>query len=97
MKKHKRVVAAHHHEKVTDHAKALIAATEHIADDKIAMARKKLVELIEDAKEGIEYIEEKAVEGAKQVDEFVHENPYQAVGIAIGVGALIGYLIARRK
>jgi ElaB/YqjD/DUF883 family membrane-anchored ribosome-binding protein len=26
----------------------------------------------------------------------VHEHPYQAIGIAFGVGALIGYLAAPR-
>ena len=39
---------------------------------------------------------EKAVEGAKAADEAVHEHPYQAIGIAFGVGALLGYLVARR-
>ena len=38
----------------------------------------------------------KAVEGAKVADQAVHEHPYQAIGIALGVGALIGYLVARR-
>jgi ElaB/YqjD/DUF883 family membrane-anchored ribosome-binding protein len=26
----------------------------------------------------------------------VHEHPYQAIAIGVGVGALIGYLLARR-
>jgi ElaB/YqjD/DUF883 family membrane-anchored ribosome-binding protein len=27
----------------------------------------------------------------------VHEHPYQAIAIGVGVGALLGYLIARRS
>jgi ElaB/YqjD/DUF883 family membrane-anchored ribosome-binding protein len=33
---------------------------------------------------------------AQQADEMVHEHPYYAVGIAAGVGALIGILVSRR-
>lgn len=86
-----------HHEKVTEHAQALVAATGHIAEEKVAAARAKLTDLIESAKDGYEYVEEKAVAGAKEADAFIREKPYQAVGLAIGVGALIGFCIARRK
>jgi ElaB/YqjD/DUF883 family membrane-anchored ribosome-binding protein len=41
-------------------------------------------------------VREKAVEGAKAADQTVRENPYQAIAIALGVGALIGFLAARR-
>ena len=41
-------------------------------------------------------VRDKAVESAKAADEAVHEHPYQAIGIALGVGALIGYLASRR-
>ena len=41
-------------------------------------------------------VREKAVEKAKAVDENVREHPYQAMGVAFGIGALIGYLVARR-
>ena len=95
MKKHSK--AAVHHERVTDHARALVAATSHIADAKVAEAREKLSEVVENAKEAIEYVEEKAKKTAKQTDEFIREKPYQAVGVAIGIGALIGFCIARRK
>ena len=33
---------------------------------------------------------------ANTTDEYVHTNPWQAVGIAAGVGVLLGMLIARR-
>ena len=35
-------------------------------------------------------------EAAESADEFVKENPWQAVGIAAGVGLLVGVLIARK-
>lgn len=33
---------------------------------------------------------------AKATDQKIHENPYQTIGIAFGVGLLIGVLINRR-
>jgi ElaB/YqjD/DUF883 family membrane-anchored ribosome-binding protein len=94
MKKHTRAV---HHERVQDHAKSLIHATAHIADSKVAEAREKLSEVIESAKEAFEYVEERAVETAKATDEYIREKPYQAIGIGVAVGVLIGFCIARRK
>jgi ElaB/YqjD/DUF883 family membrane-anchored ribosome-binding protein len=41
-------------------------------------------------------VRDKAVAGAKVADQSVRENPYQAIAIGVGVGALIGYLVARR-
>jgi ElaB/YqjD/DUF883 family membrane-anchored ribosome-binding protein len=29
-------------------------------------------------------------------DQTVRENPYQSIAIGVGVGALVGYLLARR-
>ncbi|HCI13500.1 MAG TPA: DUF883 domain-containing protein, partial [Gallionellaceae bacterium] len=36
-------------------------------------------------------------EAAKVTDEYVHENPWKAVGIAAGVGLVIGMLISRGR
>lgn len=33
---------------------------------------------------------------AKATDVYVHENPWNAVGVAAGLGVLIGFLIGRR-
>jgi ElaB/YqjD/DUF883 family membrane-anchored ribosome-binding protein len=41
-------------------------------------------------------VRDKAVQGAKAADVVVREHPYQAIAIGVGVGALLGYLLARR-
>ena len=77
-------------------ARALMAATADVAGEKVSEARKRLAAALESGKEIYGRVREKAVEGAKVADEAVHEHPYQAIGIALGAGALIGYLLARR-
>jgi ElaB/YqjD/DUF883 family membrane-anchored ribosome-binding protein len=39
----------------------------------------------------------KVIAGARYTDVTVRENPYQAVAIALGVGALIGVILGRRS
>jgi ElaB/YqjD/DUF883 family membrane-anchored ribosome-binding protein len=39
---------------------------------------------------------QKAKVAAKVTDEYVHENPWKAIGIGAAVGVVIGMLIARR-
>ena len=74
-----------------------MAATADVAGDKVAEARKRLAAALESGKELYGRVRDKAVEGAKAADQTVRENPYQAIGIAAGVGALIGFLLARRN
>jgi ElaB/YqjD/DUF883 family membrane-anchored ribosome-binding protein len=51
---------------------------------------------LESGKEIYGRVRDTAVESAKVADEAVHEHPYQAIGIAFGIGTLLGYLLARR-
>jgi|SRR5580704_15385938 ElaB/YqjD/DUF883 family membrane-anchored ribosome-binding protein len=95
--KNSKHVPAHHHENVTKHARALVTATQHIAEDKVADARAKLSDLIDSAKDRWESIQDGAVDTAKEADNFVREKPYHALAIGIGVGALVGLFLARRK
>jgi ElaB/YqjD/DUF883 family membrane-anchored ribosome-binding protein len=81
---------------LADDARALIAATADATGEQVGKARQRLTAALERGKEFYGRAREKAVEGAKAADEAVHEHPYQAIGIAFGVGALIGYLAARR-
>ena len=81
---------------VAEDARALMAATADVAGDKVAAARKRLAAALESAREIAGNVRDKAVAGAKVADQKVRENPYQAIAIGVGVGAIIGYLIARR-
>jgi ElaB/YqjD/DUF883 family membrane-anchored ribosome-binding protein len=75
---------------LAEDARALMAATADVAGERVGEARKRLAAALENAKD-------KAIRGAKAVDEAVHEHPYQAIAIGVGLGAVIGYLLARRN
>ena len=81
---------------LADDARALMAATADVAGEKVSDARKRLAAALESGKEIYGRVKAKAVEGAKVADEAVHEHPYQAIAVGVGVGVLLGYLIARR-
>jgi len=81
---------------LAEDARALMAATADVAGEKVGEARKRLAAALESGKKILVRVKDKAVEGAKATDEAVHEHPYQAIGIALGVGAIIGYFVARR-
>ena len=43
-----------------------------------------------------ESLVEKGKVAAKVTDEYVHENPWKAIGVSAGIGLVIGLLIGRR-
>jgi ElaB/YqjD/DUF883 family membrane-anchored ribosome-binding protein len=59
--------------------------------------RVKLEAAVEKAKALYQRLQDKTVRAAKATDKTVHEHPYQAIGIAVGVGLLIGLLAARKR
>ena len=81
---------------LAEDARALMAATSDVAGDKVAKARQRLAAALENSKEIYGRAREKAVEGAKATDQAVRAHPYEAIGIAVSVGVLIGFLIGRR-
>jgi ElaB/YqjD/DUF883 family membrane-anchored ribosome-binding protein len=55
-----------------------------------------LAAALEAAKETRRRIEQRAREGLQTTDRVVREHPYQSIGIAFGVGLLIGVLVNRK-
>lgn len=82
---------------LAEDAQALLAATTDVAGEKVAEARKRLTAAIEKGRETWSQVQEKAAEGAKAADQVIRDHPYQAIGVAFGVGALLGFLLARRN
>lgn len=81
---------------LADDARALMTATADVAGEKVVEARKRLNAALQRGKEICDQVRQQAVQGAKAADVAVHEHPYQAIAIGVGVGALIGYFIAHR-
>jgi len=78
----------------------ILRATAGVAGEKMAELRERIGESLQDAKVRIAEAEELLVDrtkaAARATDEFVNEKPWQAVGIAAGVGLLLGIIIGRR-
>jgi ElaB/YqjD/DUF883 family membrane-anchored ribosome-binding protein len=77
-------------------ARALMAATADVTGEKISQARHRLADALESSKEFYGRVRDKTVEKAKAADETIREHPYQTIGIAFGVGVLIGVLASRQ-
>lgn len=81
-------------------AEAILRATAGQTGEEVAELRATMTAKLADAKARLIAVEEAVVEkaklAAKATDEYVHENPWQSVIIAGGVGFLIGYLASRR-
>ena len=81
-------------------AEDLIKATPSHEDGPLGSIRSKALDTLNSAKESLSAVEgglaEKAKVVAEGADEFVQRNPWEAVGIAAGLGLLIGLFIRRR-
>jgi ElaB/YqjD/DUF883 family membrane-anchored ribosome-binding protein len=86
---------------VVSGAEELLRATASQTGEKVAAAREHIEENLVVAKERLlvaeRAVREKGRQAATVTDEYVHDNPWQAVGIAAGVGMLIGMLISRGR
>jgi ElaB/YqjD/DUF883 family membrane-anchored ribosome-binding protein len=77
-------------------AHALLAATANVAEETVVEARHRLESALARGKELCGHARDQAVAGARATDHAVHAPPYQAIGLAVGAGVLVGYLLSRR-
>jgi ElaB/YqjD/DUF883 family membrane-anchored ribosome-binding protein len=81
-------------------AEALIRATANQGGEAVVNLRAKAEESLAVAKvklgEAQDALVEKGKIAAQATDDYVHEKPWHAVGIAAGVGLVVGLLIGRR-
>lgn len=78
-------------------AEELLKATASQAGEKIGVARQKIEQSLIEGKKALADAEKtllkKSKEAADVADDYVRENPWSAVGIAAGVGLILGLLI----
>ena len=84
---------------VVDDAEALLQATAAQTGERVDGIRAKAQESLKRAKSRLRDAEGEALAQVRQAaataDDFVHQNPWQAVGAAAGIGILLGLLIRR--
>jgi ElaB/YqjD/DUF883 family membrane-anchored ribosome-binding protein len=95
-------------EKLAQDLRAVVADAEELLHATADQAGEKAASLRERAKANLAVAKARLVEAehavvertkvaAKATDEYVHDNPWQSVGIAAGVGLLVGMLIGRSR
>jgi ElaB/YqjD/DUF883 family membrane-anchored ribosome-binding protein len=100
-------VAAANKQKLVSDLKVVISDTEELlratagtAGDKVGELRERIGLRLRDAKERVVDMEvalvDKTKAAARATDDFVHEEPWKAVGVAAALGLALGVLIGRR-
>ena len=78
-------------------AEELLRATTSQAGEKVAAARQKIEQSLIEGKKALADAEQSLVETSKEyadiADDYIRENPWNAVAIAAGVGLLVGLLV----
>lgn len=85
---------------VINDTEELLRTTAGEVGESAAEARGRIQGRLNQAKASLQQLQETAVAKAKAAghaaDEFVHENPWKAIGAAAGIGLVVGLLIGRR-
>ena len=75
---------------------AVMDSSTGVVEENFKEVHKLLADALDHGVEMYDDVRDKAVEKAKAADEAVRENPYRAISIALGIGALVGYITSLR-
>jgi len=88
---------SHNHKHASSHPLSLVPAAANATEEAVVESRNRLSSMLEATGEACARVKAKAVEKAKSTDKMIRQKPYHAVGIAFGVGALLGFFWSRRS
>ena len=87
-------------ENLTRDAEDLLKATAGDVSEKAKEARTRVTAALERAKATCNSLQEQTIASAKaaakKADVVIREHPYESIGVAFGVGLLIGVLVTRK-
>lgn len=81
---------------IMNHAHALVDATSGEIDERIKSARAALKDRLESAKSEYGELENQLLDKVKEVDEFIHQKPYYAMGGTLITGLFLGWFMSRK-
>jgi ElaB/YqjD/DUF883 family membrane-anchored ribosome-binding protein len=65
-------------------------------EDMAGGARNRLMSVLDNARQFAVNVRDKTMAGAKTTDKTVHAHPYKSIGVAVGIGTLLGFIMGRR-
>ncbi|WP_424192321.1 DUF883 family protein [Ampullimonas aquatilis] len=81
-------------------AEELLAQAANATGDKAQELRESALKKLKMAKDKIldlqDVVVDKSKAAARATDDYVHDNPWKAIGIAAGVGVVLGLLLNRK-
>lgn len=77
-------------------AEEMLKVTADNMNDKVKDARSRLTAALERAKASSHQLEDKAAAAAKATDRVIRAHPYESIGVAFGIGVLLGVLVGRK-
>ena len=86
---------------VVSDTEELLRSLASVGGEKAAAARESVEENLATAKKRLRDLQgsavERATDAARATDDYVHENPWQVIAIAAGVGVLVGLVLSARR
>lgn len=81
-----------------DEAEEMIVRTaSHQMDETVEELRENLQEKLDRLKASYQQAEDRVVNTATAADQAIREKPYQSLGIAAGIGILVGLFLNRKR
>jgi ElaB/YqjD/DUF883 family membrane-anchored ribosome-binding protein len=77
-------------------AEEALSGAGNVAEDKISELRDRMRAALEKGGNAYQRVRECASEKLGEADVYVRSHPYQAIGTAVAIGAIVGLLIGRR-
>ena len=81
-------------------AESLLSATAEQSGEQIALVRARAESSLRMARRRMVEMQSAMLESTREAvrltDSYVHENPWNAIGAAAGIGVLVGFLLGRR-
>jgi ElaB/YqjD/DUF883 family membrane-anchored ribosome-binding protein len=81
---------------VAHDAEELLKATAGDLGEKAKVARDRLAVALDNAKLTGRKLQDKALEGARATDQCIRNHPYESIGVAFGLGLVLGLLFKNR-
>jgi ElaB/YqjD/DUF883 family membrane-anchored ribosome-binding protein len=82
--------------RVVEDSEELLVDSAGAIGEKAHELRERLARTLEVARSTCRRLEEKTKEGAQATDKLIREHPYPSLGVAFGVGIVIGFLLKQK-